>query len=121
MRVRELDRNHDWTFGRGNANYLSGSDAIAQSIKTKLYALKGDWIFDLNSGIAWFDYLDKNPNAQQLAIDVRTEILKVSGVLEITEFDIKLDPIERHFLIQITYTDKYNDTREVEFNVTNNR
>lgn len=121
MRVRQLDSHHDWIFGRGRSSYLSGSDAIAQCVRTKLLALKQDWILNRNDGIAWFDYLDKNPNIQQLEIDVRTEILNVTGVINITEFDIKLEPIMRYFLIQVTYIDQYNDTREVKFNVTNNR
>lgn len=121
MIVRELDNNHDWTFGRSKASYLTGSNAIAQSIKTKLMALKGNWFLNREEGIAWFDYLEKNPNVKQLEVDVRNEILKVSGVVEITEFDIQLDPVERYFLIQVTYIDIYNDTRGVEFNVTSNR
>ena len=118
MIVRELDNNHDWTFGRGFANYLSRSDAIAQCVKTKLLALKKDWFLSRDDGIAWFDYLTKNPNTKQLEIDVRTEIFKVEGVLNIDEFDILLDPENRQFLIQITYTDKFNNINEASINVT---
>ena len=117
MIVRELDNNHDWTFGRGFANYLSRSDAIAQCVKTKLLALKKDWFLNRDDGIAWFDYLTKNPNTKQLEIDVRTEIFKVEGVLNIDEFDILLDPETRQFLIQITYTDKFNNIHEASINV----
>ena len=117
MIVRELDNNHDWTFGRGFANYLNGSDSIAQCVKTKLLALKRDWFLNRDDGIAWFDYLTKNPNTKQLEIDVRTEIFKVEGVLNIDEFDILLDPENRQFLIQITYTDKFNNINEASINV----
>lgn len=117
MIVRELDSSHDWTFGRGFANYLNGSDAIAQCVKTKLLALKRDWFLNRDDGIAWFDYLTKNPNTKQLEIDVRTEIFKVEGVLNIDEFDILLDPETRQFLIQITYTDKFNNINEASINV----
>ena len=118
MIVRELDNNHDWTFGRGFTNYLNGSDSIAQCVKTKLFALKRDWFLNRDDGIAWFDYLTKNPNTKQLEIDVRTEIFKVEGVLNIDEFDILLDPENRQFLIQITYTDKFNNINEASINVT---
>ena len=30
VKVRRLDKNHDWTFGQGFANYASESEAIAQ-------------------------------------------------------------------------------------------
>lgn len=119
MIVRQLDKNHDWTFGNGLANYLDSSDAIAQCIKTKLLSLKRDWFLNRDDGIAWFDYLTKNPNTRQLEIDVRTEIFKIEGVMSIDEFDILLDTDSREFLIQITYTDKFNKTNEVSFNVAN--
>ena len=117
MIVRGLDNNHDWTFGHGLGNYLDSSDAIAQCVKTKLLALKRDWFLNREDGIAWFDYLTKNPNTKQLEIDVRTEIFKVEGVLNIDEFDILLDPETRQFLIQITYTDKFNNSNEASINV----
>lgn len=117
MIVRELDNSHDWTFGHGLGNYLDSSDAIAQCVKTKLLALKRDWFLNREDGIAWFDYLTKNPNTKQLEIDVRTEIFQVEGVLNIDEFDILIDPETRRFLIQITYTDKFNNINEASINV----
>ena len=121
MKVRQLDDDHDWMFGRGYADYLNSSQAITQCIKTKLQALKSDWFMNRDDGIAWFDYLTKNPNTKQLEIDVRTEIYKVEGVVSIDEFDILLDPETRQFQIHITYTDKFNNTNGASFNVTNNR
>ena len=121
MIVRGLDNNHDWTFGHGLGNYLDYSDAIAQCVKTKLLALKRDWFLNREDGIAWFDYLTKNPNTKQLEIDVRTEVFKVEGVVNIDSFDILLDTDNRRFLIQISYTDKFNNHNEASFNVTDNR
>lgn len=121
MIVRQLDNNHDWTFGHGLGNYLDNSDAIVQCVKTKLLALKGDWFLNREDGIDWFDYLTKNPNTKQLEIDVKTEIFKVEGVININSFDILLNPNTRQFLIKITYTDKFNKVSEASFNVTDNR
>lgn len=36
MITRALDKNNDWTFGNSQQNYLTGKDAIAQNIKTRL-------------------------------------------------------------------------------------
>lgn len=121
MKVRELDKNHDWSFGLSLANYLDKSQAIAQCVKTKLLSLKNDWFLNRNDGIEWFDYLTKNPNTRQLEIDVKTEVFKVDGVISIDSFDILLDTDTREFLIQISYTDKYNNSNEASFNVTDNR
>ena len=51
MIVRQLDDNHDWTFGHGLGNYLDSSEAIAQCVKTKLLALKRDWFLNREDGI----------------------------------------------------------------------
>lgn len=120
MIVRELDKNHDWTFGRGKSSYLNKSDAIAQSVKTKLLSLKNDWFLNPKDGIAWFDYLDKNPNTQALEMDCKRAILSVDGVEVITFFDIQLDSETRQLLIQVEYNDKYNQSKGVNFNVTDN-
>lgn len=121
MRVRELDQNHDWTFGRGKSNYLEKSEAIAQSVKTKLLSLKNDWFLNRDDGIAWFDYLEKNLNTQALEVDCKRAILSVDGVEEITFFDIKLNRETRELLIQVEYNDKYNKERGINFNVENDR
>lgn len=120
MIVRELDKNHDWMFGRGKSNYLNKSDAIAQSVKTKLLMLKNDWFLNRKDGIPWFDYLEKNPNTQKLETDCKKAILSVEGVEEITFFDIKLNSETRVLLIQAEYNDKYNQNKGVNFNVTDN-
>ena len=121
MIVRELDKNHDWTFGRSKSNYLNKSDAIAQSVKTKLLSLKNDWFLNRKDGIAWFDYLDKNPNTQSLEMECKRRILSVPGVEEITLFDIQLNSETRQLLIQAEYNDKYNQSRGVGFNVESDK
>jgi len=120
MIVRGLDQQHDWTFGQGKANYLTGSDAIKQCIKTKLLSLKGNWFLNLNEGIAWFDYFENHINVIQLERELKLAIASIDGVTEILSFDVLLNSVTRTFLIQITYSDKYNKTNEVEFNVNSN-
>ena len=51
MKVRALDESGDWTFGKGENNYYSANDAIAQNIKTRLYSFLGDCFFDLSANI----------------------------------------------------------------------
>ncbi len=36
MRVRALDVNGDFTYGKGQNDYLTGNAAVGQSIKTRL-------------------------------------------------------------------------------------
>ncbi len=45
MRVRRLDDNHDWTFGKGRADYAGESEGIRQSVITRLLSLYRDWFW----------------------------------------------------------------------------
>ena len=49
--VRRLDENWDYTFGKGKDNYLTGVDAVAQAVKTKLLLFLTEWWEDQNDGL----------------------------------------------------------------------
>lgn len=117
MKVRALDGNHDWCFGRGMVNYLTGSKAIAQSVKTRLLMLKNDWFLGMDDGIAWFDYFEKNPDVTSMEGDIKTAVTSVYGVDIITDFDVLLDSETRSMKIKISYDDIYKNNSEVIANV----
>lgn len=114
MRVRQLDNNHDWTFGRGKANYLTKSEAIKQCVETKLLAFKNDWVLNRNDGIDWFSYLVKNPDLNSLKSEIKTEVFNVDGVVEISLLNVELDNTTRKINIHLVYSDKYNETSEID-------
>lgn len=101
MRVRSLDENNDWTFGKGRNNYLKDVKAITQNIKTRLQSFLGDCFFDLQAGIDWFNLLGSK-NQLGLELAVRTVILNTEGVSAIVDFSINLDQYTR--AISMTYT-----------------
>lgn len=86
MIVRVLDVNHDWTFGRGKNNYITGIPAVAQDIQTRLLSFLGDCFFAINEGIDWFNLLGgKSKTAIDLAINaVILNTRNVTGILEIS-------------------------------------
>ena len=101
MRVRSIDLNNDWNFGKGQNDYLKDQDAIAQNIKTRLQSFLGDCFFAINDGIDWFNILgSKNQIAFELA--VRAQILNTDGVTGIVSTDFLLDPYTRR--ATLTYT-----------------
>jgi len=82
MRVRALDANGDWTFGKGQNDYKFGRDAAAQAIGTRLKSFTGDCFFDIGAGIDWWNLLgSKNRLALELAIS--NSILNTPGVTRI--------------------------------------
>lgn len=86
MRVRALDVNGDWTFGKGQNDYLTGIPALAQNIKTRLSSFLNDCFFNLNFGIDWFNLLgSKNETGLNLAIaSMLLNTQNVSGILELS-------------------------------------
>jgi len=104
MKVRALDRNNDWTFGK--SLFKQDNYAIAQSIKTKLSSWRGDCYFDLTAGVDWSNIL--NSKIKQLAVaDIKRVIAQVAGVLTI---DLDFATISnRKLTVQYTVTTIYNN------------
>lgn len=120
MKVRRLDDNHDWTFGSGRADYATQSEAIKQSVLTRLLSLRNDWFLNPEHGVRWFDYLRKNPNMIAMESEVKSTVLNTQGVEKITEFDITLNADTRAMTITVTYIDIYVHENEVNTNAPNN-
>lgn len=100
-KVRSIDSEHDWTFGKGNNNYRSGLDAVTQDVDTRLNCFLGDCFFNRTAGIDWFNLLgSKNQVGLQLAISAT--ILNTDGVLRIKTFSFNLDPRTRIFSANYT-------------------
>lgn len=94
MRVRALDENNDWTFGKGQNDYKTARAAVAQNIKTRLQSFLGDCFFSISSGIDWFNLLGtKNQLALNLAVSAT--VLNTTGVLNIVSSSMRLDTDRR--------------------------
>lgn len=119
MKVRRLDDNHDWTFGSGRADYATQSEAIGQSVLTRLLSLRNDWFLNPEHGVRWFDYLRKNPNMIAMESEIKSTVLNTQGVEKITEFDITLNADTRAMTITVTYIDIYGHENEVNTNAPN--
>ena len=51
MIYRRLDADYDYTFGQGKQDFVSGVDAVAQAIYTRLFLLFGEWWEDQKDGL----------------------------------------------------------------------
>ncbi len=90
MRVRSIDSDNDWLFGKGQNDYKTSTLAIGQSIQTRLQSFLGDCFFALADGLDWFNLIGSK-NLIKLKLDVGTTILNTSGVLKIISVDFNLD------------------------------
>ena len=51
MKYRAQNSSGDYVFGAGVGNFLSGIDAVAQAIKTKLLLFQNEWWENKNIGL----------------------------------------------------------------------
>lgn len=100
MRVRAIDVDHDWLFGKGQNDYLTGVNAVAQNINTRLNSFLGDCFFDNGAGIDWWNLLGaKDQLVLNLAISA--VILNTQDVTSLVQLNIVLDVTRR---LTVTYT-----------------
>lgn len=105
MRVRALDVNGDWTFGKGKNDYLIDIDAVAQNIQTRLLMFLGDCFFSLTDGIDWFNLLGSK-NEAGLVLAVKTVLVNTPGVTGIEQVSVSLSTsraIKITFNVQTSY------------------
>jgi len=82
MIFRNLDINHDFTFGRGKQDYLTENTAIMKNIETTLKTFYSECFFNTGFGIAWFSLLGQK-NTDLLLLSLKTAILNCENVTKI--------------------------------------
>ena len=93
MKVRRLNKNNDWTFGNGQANYLKDNEAILQNVATRIKSFKGDWFLDGDANIDWFNILSSKENKQTIINEVERVALQTDGVTRVN--DIILEELDQ--------------------------
>jgi len=114
-RVRRLDQNNDLTFGKGSANYASGSESTEQRLLCFLRLILGEWFLDTDRGIPWIQAEDSDVKpilgangprdlgyAEAL---VKAGILGIEGVASLTSFQMAFDTATRALSINAVILD----------------
>jgi hypothetical protein len=111
MKYRRLTDDGDYTFGFGNNCFLSGTDAVAQAIETKLKMFKGDYWEDLSEGLPFFDQIAGNSDKNAIDSLIESRILAVPGVSSISSITSSM--ANRKYMATITVVTTYGTTVEV--------
>lgn len=90
MRVRGLDQNGDWLFGKSTNDYRVDRDALKQNVRTRLSSFLGDCFFAKNLGIDWFNLLG-GKNKTALSIAISSTILNTNEVSKINSLTFSVD------------------------------
>ena len=113
MRVRSITAQGDFTFGRGRANYISKSKAIAQNVRTRIRSFAGDWFLDIEHGIDWLNLLGRPGTERRIIRAIERQILQTEGVLTVESINIVRRDRNRKISIEAEYTDVYNQPQQI--------
>ena len=106
MIFRQLNKNSDWTFGKGLNNFAKEQEAIKLNIKTRLHEWKYNCFFDRQKGIDYYARLEKNQK-EALKADITSIISSTDGVLSVLNLDVILDSQRKftaNYQIQTEYS-----------------
>lgn len=118
MQYRRLDENGDYSFGRGSQDFVSGTLAVAQAIKTCLLLLEGEWWEDIQEGLPLFqNILGSSGSPESLnGVDllIQERIARTPGVKNITNYSRTFQ--DREYSVTCTVETVYGDAAvEVTF------
>lgn len=116
MKVSRIDKNGDWTFGKGRANYARDSQAIKQKIETRIRSVRNDYFLNVLHGIDWFRLLSERGTAEQIRQVVAFTIFDVFGVASVERVDVETDAKKRKVKIIAAYTDVFGVNEEITVN-----
>ena len=109
MKVRQLDKNGDWTFGNSQNNYINKKEALKQNVVTRIKSCKNDWFLDSEANIGWWDILGIKNNEGIIKNQVYNTVVTTYGVTSIKNIDIQIDSATRKATIKIDLKTIYDD------------
>lgn len=101
MIVSALDKNNDWTFGRGRNNYITGGAAIAQKVKCRIRSFKNDNPLNMDDNIDWMYLLSEKNTEREILREIERVTLATDGVMRIIDLSMTVDKRSRHQAIEL--------------------
>lgn len=100
---RQLGANNDPVWGQGSSNFLSGAQAVAQAVQTRLQMFQGEWWESLLDGLPlWQKILGVSTTEAQVGLLVQQRILGTPYVSGITNLSVEFASPARSFSISAT-------------------
>lgn len=103
--------NGDYNFGKSGQDFLSGTLAVAQAVKTHLLLLKDEWWEDKEDGLPLFENILGLPgtpeNLQSIDLLVQGRISTTTDVISIKDFVSSY--ADRSYSVACTVETKYGD------------
>ena len=120
MIYRNKTNNGDYCFGNNKQDYVSGSDAVALAIKSKILLFYGEWWEDKNIGIPMYQSSIGQSNRQSVIAALqqflKNRILEIPQVVSVDRIDVESDTA-RGIKVNIRCTVENNESVEVEVSI----
>lgn len=95
-----LGSNRDMTIIDGKFKRVNGSDEVIQRIRVAMLHDFGEYFINTESGIPWNEeILGAKGGGRLISNILRNAILKVPGVVQIVDFDVRLDGFSRSYFV----------------------
>ena len=80
---------------------ISGAERVAQQVTTRMRTFLGEWEFDLDAGVPWYQSIIgiKGVNLNTVDSIIRSQILSVADVKSILSFSMNFDSGARSLAI----------------------
>ncbi|HAH8787747.1 TPA: hypothetical protein HIQ84_001901 [Escherichia coli] len=102
MIVSALDKDDDWGFGRGRANYITGGAAIAQKAKCRIRSFKNDNPLNMDDNIDWMYLLSEKNTEQEILREIERVALATDGVMRIVGLSMEVNKYTRSQKIELS-------------------
>jgi len=101
MIVSALDKDDDWTFGRGRKNYITGSTAITQKAKCRVRSFKNDNPLNMDDNIDWINLMSEKNTEQETLREIERVVLATDGVMRIVELSMTVNKKTRKQVVEL--------------------
>lgn len=108
MNAMSLDGDKDIYIEGGVIARAEGSDAILQTIKTRLMTVRQEYFLDLDAGLPWYtELMGKNVDLEKIRAHVAIAIVNTTGVSSLNRLALEIDKSSRALNIEFSYSDIY--------------
>lgn len=112
MRVRKVTATGDMTFGQQRSNFWQDQpEAVAQIVASRLQLWRGQWFLDTTDGTDWLGSVLGNNTTNKRDAALRARILTTPGVLQIDNYNSRLDPDNRGFAVAFGLSTQFGSYR----------
>ncbi len=105
----------------GQIALVQDGDETAQTIDTRISTFRGDFFYDQNYGVPYWQALENADAIEALNMAIKRTIEGTLGVVKIKSFNTELDPQSRTYNIEAIVNTEYNTDQDLTITQTYGR